>query len=221
VNRQLERVRRAYDLTVVQHEHGIDPVEHLPARLKAFVERLGGTNDSASADIFEYLSPKAGMRFLDAGCCANLANYRLDRWPSLYYGVDFSPALIRAMTSFVLRKRIRIGGLWRAEIVDLPFADRFFDIAAVIGVLEYYALDYVGAALREVHRVLKPRARIVMDIPNPGHPDIGLANELERFLKRPNVAKSRADFERLLGGLFVVRRVDDTQVMLKYFLRRS
>jgi len=217
---QLQRVRRAYDLTVDQHDKGIDPVEVLPARLRAFVERLGVSNNSAARDIYEYLSPQAGMRFLDLGCCANLANYRLDQWPSLYYGIDISPALLHAMKAFVERNRLEIGGLWEAEIVRLPFENRFFDIAAMVGVLEYCTLDYVDSALHEIHRVLKPGAGIVMDLPNPDHPDVGLAYELEQFLGRPNIPKARADFERLPAGLFAVDRVDDSQVMLKYFLRR-
>ena len=209
MSEQLERIRKAYDLTVAQHERGIDPFVGLPRHLTEFLERAGGANNSAAPDIFEFLAPKKGMRFLDLGCSANLANYRLDRWPSLYYGVDISPALIRAMENFVRANRLEIGGLWAA------------DIAALIGVLEYCTLDYTEAALREIHRVLKPGARIVLDVPNPDHPDVGLAYELEERLGRPNIPKARGDFERLLPGLFAVARVDDSRVMLKYFLRAA
>jgi SAM-dependent methyltransferase len=160
------------------------------------------------------------MRFLDAGCNASLASYRLDTWPSLYYGVDISPRLIHAMKEFATREHITVGGFWVTDIANLPFEDNFFDIAAVIGVFEYCTLSYTELALRELHRVFKPHGRAVLDFPNLVHPHIEIMLRLEEYLGRPNIPNSRPAFEQLLTLLFSLERIDGSRVMLKYFIRR-
>jgi len=225
MDEQLARIREAYDLTLVQYRQGIDPLAHVPEAFKnspefrAFME---GASQACSSDAPEnkaYLNPQPGMRFLDGGCCANLANYRLDRWPSMYYGVDISPALVEAMRGFAAQHQLSIGGLHVAEIADLPFDNGFFDMAAVIGVLEYCTIEYIERVLQELRRVLKPQARVVLDIPNLDHPQIEIMLELEQYLGRPTTVYSRRAFEKVLKPLFAVERVDDSQVMLKYFCR--
>ena len=226
MDKQLERIRKAYDLTVEQYNKGIDPFEEVPeeikrsAGFKSIIADKGKLNSSAP-EIKEYLKPKPGMRFLDAGCNANLANYRLDKWRCTYYGVDISPVLIKTMKDFVIRKGISIGGLWYTDIANLPFDNNFFDIAAVIGVLEYCTLDYTARALTELHRVLKPRAKIVIDIPNLEHPHVNTMFKLEEYFRRSNIPKPRTVFEAILTPLFAIEKTDDTRIMLKYFVRTS
>ena len=222
---QLDRVCRAYDLTVEQHRKGVNPLDDIPQDIRdsPFYQSLtgdSGSPGSGAPDVREYLAPAPGMRFLDAGCSANLVNYRLDRWPSTYYGIDISPRLIEAMQRFADRERISTRGLHVAEVARMPFADGFFDIGAAIGVLEYCTLEYVGEALSELHRVLKADARLVLDIPNRDHPHAGYMARLEAHQDRPIFLHARLDFERLLKPLFSQDRVDDSRVMVKYFVRR-
>ncbi len=221
---QLDRIRRAYDLTVEQYRNGIDPLTNIPDEIRNsdFFISLASEREplnSSSADIREYLAPEPGMRFLDAGCCANLANYRLDEWSSTYYGIDISPALVEAMKEFAEQQEIQIGGLEVAEIAKLPFDTDFFDIAAVIGVLEYYDLDYTGKSLSELSRVLKPDSKLVLDIPNEEHPHFTDMLKLEEYLERPDIRKQRNEFEELLSSIFKIERTDDSRVMIKYFVR--
>ena len=227
MRRQLDRIRKAYDHTVDQHNKGIEPHVQLPEEFinssdyKMFKENVGSSCGSSSPDIKEWLQPKLGMQFLDVGCCANLANYRLDLWPSIYYGVDISPDLIASMKKFVAHEHLVIGGLWVADSSEFPFENSFFDIAAVIGVLEYYDLDYIKKALRELYRVMKPQAKMVLDIPNPDHPHVNTMYQLEKYLGRPNVLKSRLSVEEILLSSFCIEHTDDSRVMIKYFVRRS
>jgi len=221
----LEKIRRAYDLTAEQYAKGIDTYGAVPEHLQ---NRRGYREivhnplmGSGAPDIKEYLKPERGMRFLDAGCCANLANYRLDRWLCTYYGVDISPALIKAMKAFARKNRTAIGGLYNTDLANMPFDDNFFHIAAAIGVLEYCALDYSSRALRELQRVLKPGAKMVFDIPNLTHPYVETMFRVEEYLGRPNIPKDREHFENLVRPLFNIERIDDSQVMLKYFLRKG
>jgi len=43
--------------------------------------------------------------------------------------------------------------------------------------------------------------------------------KLEEYLGRPNIINSRAEFEALLKPLFSAERIDDSRVMIKYFVR--
>jgi len=225
---QLCMIRDAYDLTVRQYHANIDPLASVPEDFvrsepfQAFQKTMAACGASSGApENQRFLAPSVGMKFLDAGCCANLASYRLDRWPSLYYGVDISPALIEAMRGFAAQENIHIGALEVAELVELPFDDSFFDIAAVVGVLEYADLEYCHRALRELRRVLKHRGRLVVDIPNMAHKHVDVMLQLEAYLGRPIVVKSRHDFEALLPSLFRTVAVDESQVMLKYFVEAA
>ncbi|MFC1900004.1 class I SAM-dependent methyltransferase [Chloroflexota bacterium] len=222
----LDRVRKAYDLTVEQFRNGIDPLASIPDEIKdsPFFKSIGEQKEylnSASTDIREYLSPAPGMRFLDAGCSANLVNYRLDKWQSTYFGIDISPALIEAMRKFAEREQISIGGLEVADISELPFYDNFFSIASLIGVLEYCPIEYIETAIGELNRVLKPGAKAVIDIPNPDHPHVTYMQRLEEYLSRPIYIHPRAEFEEILTPLFSTERIDDSRVMIKYFVRTA
>jgi len=223
---QLQQVSNAYDLTVKQHREMIDPLANVPdefRRSKEFrdFQQEAGPEVTGSnvPENKQFLDPKSGMKFLDAGCCANLANYRFDKWPSEYYGVDISPALVNAMKGFVTHDGISVGDLKVAELTDLPFGDDFFDIASVIGVLQYVDLNYCESALQELNRVLKNGSRMVVDIPNLGHAHVHTMFKLEEYLGRPNIPKSRKEFEGILTPLFTIVKMDDSRVVLKYFVQ--
>ena len=223
---QLQQISNAYDLTVKQYREKIDPLANVPDEFrssKEFKDFQQGTGSeitgSNAPENKQFLDPESGMKFLDAGCYANLASYRFDKWSSVYHGIDISPALIDAMKGFVTHRRISVGSLKVAELATLPFDDDFFDIASVIGVLEYANLNYCKSALRELNRVLKNDSRMVVDIPNMKHSHVQTMFKLEEYLGRPNIAKSRTEFEAILAPLFMTVRVDNSRVMLKYFVK--
>lgn len=226
MDKQLQKISQAYNQTIAQHRQGIDPYKNIPEAIKntPFFKSLASSSDasgSGAPDIKEYLKPAPGMKFLDAGCSANLYNYRLDRWPSTYYGVDISSELINAMQGFVANQKITIGALFVGDIADLPFEDNFFDIAAVIGVLEYFEMNYIKKALKELNRALKPNARVVLDLPNAGHPYVNDMAALEQHLRCPIWVHSCDELERLITPLFSIERAEYSKVMLKYFLKTT
>ena len=223
---RLQQISDAYDLTVKQYREKIDPLTNVPyefrnsKEFKEFQQSTGSEITGSNApENKQYLDPESGMKFLDAGCCANLANYRFDKWPSVYHGIDISPALIDAMKGFVTHQGISVGSLKVAELAALPFDDNFFDIASVIGVLQYADLNYCKSALRELNRVLKNGSRMVVDIPNMKHAHVQTMFKLEEYLGRPNIAKSRTEFEAILTPLFTTVKVDNSHVMMKYFVK--
>ncbi|HDS08765.1 MAG TPA: methyltransferase domain-containing protein, partial [Firmicutes bacterium] len=143
MKRQIKRIRDAYNLTLDQFHKGIDPFDLLPVEFrsspefKKLIEDNTGHCSSGAQDIRDFLGPEKGMKYLDLGCAANLAVYRLDEWGALYYGVDISDKLIDEMKMFVLKNGIEVGGIFNCEINKLPFTNDFFDIGTVIGVFEY------------------------------------------------------------------------------------
>jgi SAM-dependent methyltransferase len=222
MDEQLDRIRRAYDLTVQQYHDAVDPLDQIPTELRDSAELIAllqdaNASNSGASDNREFLDPRAGMRFLDVGCGASLANYHLYRWESTYFGIDVSSGLIEAMNRFVRMNSIPIGGLSVAELAELPFDGNSFDISGAIGVMEYCPVDYVVRALSELHRVLKPGSRLVLDIPNPESPLVDTMFRLEECLGRMEILHSRSVFEAQLEPLFAIERFDDARVMLKYF----
>jgi ubiquinone/menaquinone biosynthesis C-methylase UbiE len=224
---QLARIRTAYDSTVRDFKAGINPLGNVPKKFKnskafkSFLKEIDPIVTGSSApDIKDFLQPKLGQKCLDVGCCANLATKRFDKWPSTYYGIDISPVLIQAMKQFAIEAGLKIGGLELAEMTSIPFPDEFFDVAMVIGVFEYVSMEYAAVSLKEIYRVLKPGARMVLDLPNLSHPHIETMFKLEEYLERPNIPKSKKHFENLLKSLFSIVKTNEKYVMLKYFVEK-
>ena len=108
----------------------------------------------------------AGM--LDVGTGTGRYLIPLARQGAKCAGIDFSPAMLRE-----LRERAR-GKAWQRNIVALrvgdarrlPFRAQRFAWVVCMGVLEYYSLRERGRILREVLRVLVPRGRAIVDMPD-------------------------------------------------------
>ena len=221
---QLKIIREAYDQTVDHHDAGLCDLDFLPEPFKksaAFKRFQGLINACNSSDpsIRQFLKPRRGQNYLDIGSCINLMGYGLHRWPSLYYGVDVSTRLIRVTDSFVRSNQIDIGGLFAADVSHLPFRNDHFDIAAAIGVFEYYEIEYMQLSLKELHRILKNDGRIVIDMPNERHPDVSTMVEYESYLGRPRERIiPREEVERALADFFIIDDVDDSRIMIQYFL---
>ena len=124
------------------------------------------------------------------------------------------------MKDFAQKENLKIGGLLVAEMAQIPFKSSFFDIASAIGVFEYYGEKYIRRSLKELNRVLKQKARAVVDIPNIKHRLIETMFSIEKHLGRPNMPMKRTSFEKALTGLFSIEKTDTKRVMIKYFLKR-
>jgi len=224
---QILNIKKAYDDTVVRYYNGIEDVDLLPdefknsirySKLKKLLELT--SFNSSNSEIKEYLYPQQGMAFLDVGSCVNLIENKLFKWPSVYFGIDISPNLIEISKKFVERNNINIGGLYVEEVARMPFENDFFNICAVIGVLEYYDIKYIRNSLKELYRVLKPDSRMVIDMPNQNHPDVDTMFEFEEYLGRPRYKlPTNGQFELELKQLFIIDKIDDSTLMKVYFVR--
>lgn len=132
-----------------------------------------------------------GSKILDVGCgtghlAAELARRGYDTW-----GTDLSAGMIDYARANYNAERYQVG-----DIERIPFPDNTFDGIVCLGVVEYLASD--DAALKEMHRVLRPGGYSVITTPSSVCPFFYVDRALvrTRFSIRPVVGALR----RLMGG---------------------
>lgn len=80
MKKQLELIAESYDKGIDLGRKGIDSYDNFPSYITShpnypLFEQMRASealSDSARKEIAGYLAPKAGMRFIDLGCCLNL-----------------------------------------------------------------------------------------------------------------------------------------------------
>jgi ubiquinone/menaquinone biosynthesis C-methylase UbiE len=141
--------------------------------------------------LLEYLEKLNGKRVLDYGCgWGDSSLYMLDQGAEVH-GIDISNKYIDAA-----RKRCHEAGyhdskfgFYVMDAHNLGFADDSFDSVVGLGILHH--LEF-GAALKEIHRVLKPNGRALFQEPLAGNPMLKLFRML--------TPKARTENEIPLGG---------------------
>jgi ubiquinone/menaquinone biosynthesis C-methylase UbiE len=106
------------------------------------------------------LSMRPGRNVLNAGAGLGSFTRLLEMRGFDVTSTDVSEAAID-----VLRERVR-GPVLNADLRDLPFCDRSFDLVVAGEVIEHIEND--AAALREAARVLRPTGVLVVSV--PAHP---------------------------------------------------
>lgn len=222
---QVRIIKEAYNKSVKDYYNGISDLDYVPDDFKISKKFRKFVNSSAlcnsgDARIRNYLQPELGMKYLDTGSCINLIGYKLYEWYSLYYGIDISQRLVEVTNSYVKANNINLGGLIVSEISDLPFIENYFDIATAIGVLEYYDIEYCTLAFKELNRVVRDNGKLVVDMPNKKHPDYVTMIEYESYLGRPRKKMpSNIEFIAVLKKYFMIEKIDDSRLMIMYFLK--
>jgi ubiquinone/menaquinone biosynthesis C-methylase UbiE len=107
------------------------------------------------AAILDRIAPPAGATLLDAGCGAGLFCRLAASRGATVFGIDAAPALLD-----FARERVPLGTFDLGDVGNLPYADATFDV--VTGINSFQYLSSPLAALREVKRVAKPDAQIVI-----------------------------------------------------------
>ncbi len=111
-------------------------------------------------------------RVLDVGCGTGLLTSRLARTlhDASVVGCDFS----RGMLERAAARSPRMGWV-RGNALALPFAPGTFE--AVISTEAFHWFPDPAEALREFHRVLEPKGRILIAVINPPHEALSLLTQ--------------------------------------------
>ncbi|GAB4323335.1 MAG: hypothetical protein Kow0074_15490 [Candidatus Zixiibacteriota bacterium] len=124
---------------------------------------------------------KESRRFLDAGCGDNRTAHELSG-PAICVGVDID------LTA-------PVGTAIRASLEHLPFKDQTFDLVGCRYVVEH--LSDPGAVWREVHRVMRPGGRLLIQTVNSRSLLIKmsrlLGGRIRRLISRVRYARCGAD----------------------------
>lgn len=118
-------------------------------------------DDAFTAFVKDTVQPRAGRRILDLGCGTGTAEVRLSRLQLTQVtlvAVDLSPDRVAEALAAARSHNIR-ASFAAADGCALPFADGTFDSAFCVAVLQHIA--DVGAAVRELARVIRPAGRVV------------------------------------------------------------
>ncbi|GAA4685312.1 SAM-dependent methyltransferase [Phytohabitans rumicis] len=111
------------------------------------------------------LGDVAGRRILEVGCGAAAAARWLATQGAQVVAFDLSAGMLRHAAHAADTSGVRVP-LVQADALALPFPDRSFDIACTaFGAIPF--VDDSAAAMREVHRVLRPGGRWVFSVTHP------------------------------------------------------
>lgn len=227
MKKQLELIAKSYDKGIDLGRKGIDSYDNFPSYITSHPNyplfeqmRMNETlSDSARKEIVEYLSPTAGMRFIDLGCCLNLMFCGYKDWSSLYYGVDISGKTIELLHEYTEKNHITVGDLYCCSMHETPYDSNFFDIGECVGSLEYFEKDFVQQAVVEFSRIMKSNGRFVLDIPNIGSPEFEITKLIEEYLGRQDQFNlSIEEFETILDDYFVINKKEIVEPMIQYFI---
>ena len=227
MKKQLELIAKSYDKGIDLGRKGIDSYDNFPSYITSHPNyplfeqmRMNETlSDSARKEIVEYLTPKAGMRFIDLGCCLNLMFAGYKNWASTYYGVDISSKTIELLRGYVEKNQLTIGDLCCCSMHETPYDTNFFDIGECVGSLEYFEKNFVQQAVAEFSRIMKSNGRFVLDIPNIGSSEFEITKLIEEYLGRQDQFNlSVEEFETILDAYFIIDKREIVGPMIQYFL---
>lgn len=227
MKKQLELIAESYDKGIDLGRKGIDSYDNFPSYITShpnypLFEQMRASetlSDSARKEIAGYLAPKAGMRFIDLGCCLNLMYAGYKDWESAYYGVDISSKTIELLREYAGKNHLTVGDLHCGSMHETPYDTDFFDIGACVGSLEYFEKDFVRQAVAEFSRIMKPNGKFVLDIPNMGSPEFEISKLIEEYLGRQDQFNlSAEEFEAILDAYFIIDKKEIVGPMIQYFL---
>jgi len=112
-------------------------------------------------DLIRRYAPLNDARMLDVGCGLGAYVRKLRAFSPDVYGVDIDP-------DKVAKAQLDLEHISLAPAEKLPFADEFFDIILLHEVLEHVEDDV--RAVNEAYRVIKPRGRLIIFVPNRLYP---------------------------------------------------
>jgi SAM-dependent methyltransferase len=133
-----------------------------PALTECSGPAADGLIEARAAKLAPFLNAESGARVLEIGCGMGELLLGLSRAGYRCDGIDVSEVRIRRLQAWQsphLQFRV-------VEGTTLPFDPATFDVAISMQLFEHLHPDDAGLHLQEVHRVLRPGGRYLMETPN-------------------------------------------------------
>jgi ubiquinone/menaquinone biosynthesis C-methylase UbiE len=150
-------------MTLLEDDKDAFEAEHYDRRyFEGHVVRYErGVYSQRVKSVMRFMGDVAGRRVLDLGCGVGFFGGEAARRGGRVTGLDFS-----SMALEICHERLPQLSLVRADATRLPFADASFDVALVNDIIEHLAEEPGRRMMQDVHRVLKPGGRLVLDTDN-------------------------------------------------------
>ncbi|MCQ2056389.1 MAG: class I SAM-dependent methyltransferase [archaeon] len=105
-----------------------------------------------------------GFHILEIGCGNGKTAEALSNLRMIVTGIDFSQSAINAC----IKRSIKNTDFICADVLALPFSDNSFDGATAFHIFEHLSFDELTTAIREIKRVLKKGAHILVKVFSKG-----------------------------------------------------
>ena len=125
--------------------------------------RLGPDLDNAT--MAKLLGPLEGARILDLGCGSGAASVAMATAGARVIAVDSSNARLTRAREAAERAEVRVE-FHHSDLADLAFV-RADAIDAVLAAYSLSQVQDLSRVFRQLHRVLKPEAPVVLSVPHP------------------------------------------------------
>ncbi len=118
---------------------------------------------------------------LDAGSGSGYVSFQLAQMnrQAMITGVDFASGQVQSALRLRRKKNLPHCAFIRANVLALPFQESHFDAAVSVGSIKHWPDGARG--LREIHRVLKPGATLVLSETDQEASEQDLRRFIERF----------------------------------------
>jgi len=150
-------------MTLLEHDKAAFEAEHYDRKyFEGHVVRYErGVYKQRVANVMRFMGEVDGRRVLDLGCGVGFFGGEAARRGAWVAGLDFSGTALE-----ICHERLPQLGLVRADATRVPFRSASFDVVLVNDIIEHLAEDLGRAMMQEVHRVLRPGGRLVLDTDN-------------------------------------------------------
>ena len=135
---------------------------HLPGDQVQFGPDI---DDAAMGRLVGSVGPLEGRRVLDLGCGAGAASLSLARRGARVISVEASTARLTQARAAAELADIKIE-FHHSDLADLAFL-RADSIELVIAVYSLAGVQDLGRVFRQLHRIMKPDAALVLSLPHP------------------------------------------------------
>lgn len=100
-----------------------------------------------------------GLRVLEIGLGQGTESEGLIRRGAKWTGLDLTAESVRRVSTRLHLRELSYDAIWQGSVTSIPARDAIFDIVFSHGVLHH--VPDIATAQSEIHRVLKPRGRLV------------------------------------------------------------